>query len=80
MQFEALLVTEILKEVREASSGGWLSGDGDSSGAAMTEIAESQLAQALSSGAGFGLAKSIEQQLTPLATKIPKGPFVVAKP
>ncbi|MGH9581773.1 MAG: rod-binding protein [Bryobacteraceae bacterium] len=61
--FEALMIGEMLKTTRESGSDGWL-GSGDSAGndSAMG-LAESQLAQALASGGGLGLARMIEKQL-----------------
>ncbi len=56
-QFEALLVAQILRSVRE-SSGGWLGG-GDSASASATEFAEQHLATVLSKAGGLGLADLI---------------------
>ncbi len=62
-QFEALLVGEMLKSARESGSDGWL-GSGESTGddSAM-DMAESQLANALSNSGGLGLAKVIERSM-----------------
>jgi Rod binding domain-containing protein len=56
-QFEALLVAQILRSVRE-SGGGWLGG-GDSAGDCATEFAEQHLATVLSQAGGLGLAELI---------------------
>jgi flagellar protein FlgJ len=56
-QFEALLVAQILRSVRE-SGGGWLGG-GDSAGDCATEFAEQHLASVLSQAGGLGLADLI---------------------
>jgi Rod binding domain-containing protein len=64
-QFEALLIGEMLKSVREASDDGWLGGGSDSSAESAFGIAENQLAQAISQHGGFGLAKTIERALEP---------------
>ncbi len=63
-EFEALLVGEMLKSARESDSEGWL-GSGESTGddSAM-DMAESQLANALASSGGLGLAKTIEQAMS----------------
>ncbi len=63
-EFEALLVGEMLKSARESGSDGWL-GSGESTGddSAM-DMAESQLANALSSGGGLGLASTIERAMS----------------
>ncbi|HTS26754.1 MAG TPA: hypothetical protein VMH81_12840 [Bryobacteraceae bacterium] len=53
-QFEALLIGQILRSVRE-SGGGWLGSGGDSSSDCATEFAEQQLAAALAKGGGLGL-------------------------
>ncbi len=62
-EFEALLVGEMLKSARESGSEGWL-GSGESTGddSAM-DMAESQLANALASSGGLGLAKTIERAM-----------------
>ena len=66
-QFEALMIGEMLKSVRESSSDGWLgSGDSDASDSAQA-MAETQFASALAAGGGIGLAKMIERNLTKAA-------------
>ncbi len=62
-QFEALLIGEMLKSVREASDDGWLGGGSDSSAESAFGIAENQLAQTISQNGGFGLAKTIQRSL-----------------
>ena len=62
MEFESLLVGEILKCVRESSSGGWLGGAGES-GTMMVEVAEQQLARAIASGGGLGLSGLVAEGL-----------------
>jgi len=64
-QFEALLIGEMLKSVREASDDGWLGGGSDSSAESAFGIAENQLAQTISERGGFGLAKTIRRALEP---------------
>src|ERR1700680_1936737 len=58
--FEALLLTQMLKSAREPS-GGLASDDGDDGDAnsTMIELGEQQLAQALASSGGFGIAKMV---------------------
>ncbi len=54
-QFEALLIASLIKTMRESS--GWLStGEEDQSGMHAMEFAEEQMAQALASQGGMGLA------------------------
>jgi len=64
-QFEALLIGEMLKSVREASDEGWLGGGSDSSAESAFGIAESQLAQTIAQKGGFGLAKTIQRSIEP---------------
>ncbi len=67
-QFEALMIGEMLKSVRESSSDGWLgSGDSDESNSALG-MAEGQFATAIANGGGFGLATMIERNLTKQAS------------
>jgi Rod binding domain-containing protein len=70
IDFEALMIGEMLKSTREEGSDGWL-GSGDSTGndSAM-ELAEGQLAHALAQGGGIGLAGLIESRLRPAAQHI----------
>lgn len=62
-QFEALLIGQIMRTMRESFAGGVGSGE-DQSGASMSEFAEQQMAQVLSTNGGFGLASLIEQGLS----------------
>ncbi len=55
-QFEALLVGQLLKSMREAGSGGWLGTGEDQAGATMMELAEEHLARTLAAQGGLGLA------------------------
>ncbi len=63
--FEALLIAQMLKSVREA--GGGVTGDADEqdeTNSTMLELGEQQLAQALSSSGGLGIAKMVIAGLT----------------
>lgn len=63
--FEALLIAQMLKSTRE--SGGGMTGDSDEQDETNTtvlELGEQQLAQALSSSGGLGLAKMVVAGLT----------------
>jgi peptidoglycan hydrolase FlgJ len=63
-QFEALMIGEMLKSVRQDSSSGWLgSGDGAGQDSAM-DMAESQFAKALALSGGLGLAKMVEHSIS----------------
>jgi Rod binding domain-containing protein len=58
-QFEALMIGFMLKSGREAGSSSWLGGGDDAAGGSAIGYAEEQLARALSSKGGLGLAKMI---------------------
>jgi peptidoglycan hydrolase FlgJ len=61
-QFEALLIEQMLRSAR-ASGEGWLGGGEDGPGGIATGFAEQQLAIAMSSQGGLGLASLIVQGL-----------------
>ena len=63
-QFEALLVSQILKSAHAAGADGWLGAGEDDSASTAMEMAEEQLAQSVSKSGGFGLAKMIVSGLT----------------
>ena len=60
-EFESLLLAQMLKSMREASSGGWLGGGDDAAGLTMVELAEQEFARVLASQGGFGLADLLRQ-------------------
>jgi Rod binding domain-containing protein len=63
--FEALLIAQMLKSARE--SGGGVTGDADAqdeTNSTLIELGEQQLAQALSSSGGLGIAKMVVAGLT----------------
>jgi peptidoglycan hydrolase FlgJ len=60
-QFEGLLLEQMLKSARGDGRTGWLGSGEDQAGESMTELAEQQLARALTAGGGLGLAKLVEQ-------------------
>ena len=62
-QFEAVLIGFMLKSGRESESSSWLGGGEDSASASAIGYAEEQLARALSSKGGLGLAKMITDGL-----------------
>lgn len=55
-QFEALLIGQLVKSMRESGSEGWLGTGDDQTGGMMMEIAEEQLAQSMAAQGGLGLA------------------------
>jgi Rod binding domain-containing protein len=63
--FEALLIAQMLKSVRE--TGGGMTGDADEqdeTNSTMLELGEQQLAQALANSGGLGIAKMVIAGLT----------------
>jgi len=61
-QFEALLLGQMLRSVRESGSN-WLSTGDDSSGECATDFAEQQFAAAMAQHGGLGLATLITEGL-----------------
>ena len=64
-QFEALLISQMMKSMRESSSGGWMGESGDSSSASMLELADEQFAKALAARGGLGIARLVVKGLEP---------------
>lgn len=62
-QFEALLVGQMLRSMREAGGGGWLGASEQDASFSLMEMAEQCLATALASQGGLGLARMVEQAL-----------------
>lgn len=62
-QFEALLIGQMLRSMREAGGAAWAGEEKDASGLGLMELAEQQLALAMASSGGLGLARLIEQAL-----------------
>ena len=59
-EFESLLVAQMLRSFREASSGGWLDeSEADGPGVTMMELAEQQFARTITSQGGLGLRELI---------------------
>ena len=57
-QFEALLIGQMLKGMRE-SEGGWMGTGDDQSMSSAMEYAQEMFAQSLSAGGGLGLAQVV---------------------
>ena len=67
-QFEALLIGQMLKSMRD-SEGGWLgTGDDEASSSGM-EYAQEMFAQSLSANGGLGMANMIVRGLEPAAER-----------
>ena len=68
-QFEALLIAQLLKTVRDGGAGGWLGTGEDQAGAQTMEIAEEQFARSLAEQGGLGLARLVVTGLVLLCYK-----------
>ena len=69
-EFEALLIAQMLKSARD--SGGGITGDADEqdeTNSTVLELGEQQLAQALSSSGGLGIANMVVAGLTKHANR-----------
>lgn len=62
-QFEALLIGQMLKSMHDSDNGGWTGTDSDNAGAPAMELADEQMAQAMASHGGFGLAHLVASGL-----------------
>jgi Rod binding domain-containing protein len=65
--FEALLLTQMLRSAREAGGTGLTGGgddDSDEANSSLVELGEQQFAQALASNGGLGIAKMVVAGLT----------------
>jgi Rod binding domain-containing protein len=60
-QFEALLIHQMLRSLRESGTGGFA--DGDAAGECATDFAEQQFAEAVCERGGLGLADLIRTGL-----------------
>ncbi|MFN3322177.1 MAG: hypothetical protein ACK5AZ_01670 [Bryobacteraceae bacterium] len=59
-QFEALLIAQMLRAMREDGAGaGWMGTGDDQSAASLMEFAEEQLAQVLAANGGLGMARML---------------------
>lgn len=63
VQFEALLIGQLLKNARASGEGGWLGSGEDQASSTMMEVAEEHLAQVLASQGGLGIANLVVQSL-----------------
>jgi len=63
-QFEALLIAQMLKSMRAASSEGWMGTGDDQAGMTMMELGEESLAQVMAQQGGLGLASMVVRGLT----------------
>jgi len=63
-QFEALLIGQMLRSMREAGGGGWLGGSEQDAAFRLMEMAEQCLASALAAQGGLGLGRLAEEALS----------------
>jgi peptidoglycan hydrolase FlgJ len=63
-QFEALLLGQMMKSMRD-SEGGWLGTDQDDASSSAMEYAQEMFAQSLAARGGLGLASLVVAGLTP---------------
>lgn len=63
-QFEALMISEMLKAAHSDDSDDPLGGSDDSGGDSTMQMAQSQLSSALAAQGGFGLAAMIENAMS----------------
>jgi Rod binding domain-containing protein len=69
-QFEALMIGELLKSA-DGDKASWLGDDADNASETALGMAQTQLAQAIASRGGFGLANTIERAMTRPAPAVP---------
>ena len=67
-QFEALLIGQMLKSMRD-SEGGWMGTDEDDASSSAMEYAQEMFAQSLAASGGLGLANLVAKGLVPPAAK-----------
>jgi flagellar protein FlgJ len=63
-QFEALLLGQMMKSMRD-SEGGWLGTDQDDASSSAMEYAQEMFAQSMAARGGLGLANMVVAGLTP---------------
>jgi Rod binding domain-containing protein len=62
-QFEALLISQVLKAAHESEDEGWLGTGEDQTAGSMMGLAEDYFARAMASRGGFGLARMVSAGL-----------------
>jgi Rod binding domain-containing protein len=65
VQFEALLLAQLLKSVREAGQSGATGEDQDTAGVSLMEMAEAHFAELIASKGGLGLSHLLINHLSP---------------
>jgi len=67
-QFEALMISEMMKSIREAEDEGPMAEEKDQAGSSAMQLAEEQFAQALAARGGLGLASMLTKAFPVSAT------------
>jgi Rod binding domain-containing protein len=62
IEFEGLLLAQMLQSIRESALGGWQENH-DQGGAVALEMAETQLAQVMASQGGLGIARTLAESM-----------------
>jgi Rod binding domain-containing protein len=62
-QFEALVLSQLLKSARESSPGGLMGDGGDQASSTLSGLADEHFAQALAARGGLGLASIVSKGL-----------------
>lgn len=70
-QFEAILICELLKGVRESESGSWMGSERDGASDSAMGFAEEHLSRVLASQGGLGIASVVMKQEAQAAPKPP---------
>ena len=68
-QFEALMIGEMMKSIREAEAEGPMSGEKDQSSSSVLQLADEQFAQALAARGGLGLARIFTHAFPPTGSR-----------
>jgi Rod binding domain-containing protein len=63
-QFEALMITQLLRAAHASGSAGWLGGEEDSAADSAIGLAEEELARSISQQGGLGFARLIVEGLS----------------
>ena len=67
--FEALLISQMLRSARESCTSDSDESDGSDSNSSLTELSEQQFAQALAQSGGLGLGKMVVSGLSKYANR-----------
>jgi Rod binding domain-containing protein len=73
--FEGMLIGQMLQSIRDSALGGWQE-EKDQTGAIALEMAESQIARAMASSGGLGLARTLEVAMAHRNSPPPPKPAV----